>query len=104
MANCDLEQPKVENPAYAREDALEEKTLEEETLKVYIGTKIIKAEPMDEETFIHTVKNEPTRADQETGPGYKVIYSDGYTSWSPKDVFEKAYREITSAEIKSIEA
>ncbi|MDL2186729.1 hypothetical protein P5706_21295 [Pseudomonas sp. ChxA] len=23
--------------------------------------------------------------------GYKVQYEDGYTSWSPKDVFEKAY-------------
>lgn len=28
--------------------------------------------------------------------GYKVIYEDGYRSWSPKDVFEKAYREITA--------
>lgn len=26
--------------------------------------------------------------------GYKVVYEDGYTSWSPKDVFEKAYRKI----------
>ncbi len=26
--------------------------------------------------------------------GYKVVYEDGYTSWSPKDVFEKAYRQI----------
>lgn len=25
--------------------------------------------------------------------GYKVVYEDGYTSWSPKDAFEKAYRE-----------
>ena len=23
--------------------------------------------------------------------GYKVVYEDGYESWSPKDVFEKAY-------------
>jgi hypothetical protein len=28
---------------------------------------------------------------QET-PGYTVQYEDGYVSWSPKDVFEKAYR------------
>jgi hypothetical protein len=27
-------------------------------------------------------------------PGYKVVYEDGYESWSPKDVFEKAYRGI----------
>ena len=26
--------------------------------------------------------------------GYKVIYDNGYESWSPKDVFEKAYREV----------
>lgn len=25
--------------------------------------------------------------------GYGVIYPDGYQSWSPKEVFEKAYRE-----------
>ena len=24
--------------------------------------------------------------------GYKVVYEDGYESWSPKDAFEKAYR------------
>ena len=28
--------------------------------------------------------------------GYKVVYEDGYTSWSPKDVFEKAYRKINN--------
>ena len=25
-------------------------------------------------------------------PGYRVRYQDGYESWSPKDVFEEAYR------------
>lgn len=24
--------------------------------------------------------------------GYKVVYEDGYESWSPKEVFEKAYK------------
>ena len=24
--------------------------------------------------------------------GYKVVYEDGYQSWSPKEVFEKAYK------------
>lgn len=46
----------------------------------YIGTKIIEAEPM--ERYIGE------RAEM----GYKVRYSDGYESWSPKDVFEEAYR------------
>lgn len=47
-------------------------------MKQYIGTKIIHAEPME--------KN--------GRDGYKVVYApDGYESWSPKDVFEEAYRQ-----------
>lgn len=46
-------------------------------MKSYIGTKLVKAEPFN-------------RSDSE--PGYRVVYPDGYTSWSPKDVFEDAYR------------
>lgn len=28
--------------------------------------------------------------------GYAVKYSDGYTSWSPKEVFEEAYQPLTA--------
>lgn len=42
----------------------------------YIGTKLIKAEPQE----------------KDGKAGYKVCYPDGYVSWSPKDVFEEAYR------------
>ena len=49
-------------------------------MKKYIGTKIIEAEPMSRS---HGDKAED---------GYKVRYPDGYESWSPKDVFEEAYR------------
>lgn len=67
-------------------------------MEKYIGTKIIEAEPayrcMDgsgkvvitprpEEAF----PNYPSVED-----GYRVRYQDGYESWSPKDVFEEAYR------------
>ena len=52
-------------------------------MKKYIGTKLIKAEPLD----------------KDGSQGYKVVYSqpDGseYTSWSPKDVFEEAYTEVS---------
>jgi hypothetical protein len=50
----------------------------------YIGTKIIHAEPF-------------TRIDEhgKAIPGYSVKYEDGYTSWSPKDTFEAAYRPAT---------
>lgn len=47
-------------------------------MKQYIGTKVISAEPQN--NFINT-------------EGYRVVYEDGYESWSPKDVFEKAYKE-----------
>ena len=54
----------------------------------YIGTKIILAEP---ETIVVSGR--------ENQVGYKVVYEDGYTSWSPKDAFERAYRRITNAEL-----
>ena len=46
--------------------------------KKYIGTKIITAFPQE----------------KDGNPGYGVIYADGYTSWSPKEVFEESYRAI----------
>ena len=47
-------------------------------MKRYIGTKIINAE---------------IAANPKDGVEvYRVVYADGYTSWSPRDAFEKAYR------------
>ena len=69
--------------------------LEEE--KLYIGTKIITAIPMDEVTFLRDFKGKDV-SNQETRPGYKVTYPDGYVSWSPKETFENAYREVTDSE------
>lgn len=53
--------------------------------KLYFGTKDIKARPM---------KGPPSKdgADGQK-EGYEVVYPDGYTSWSPKNTFELAYRE-----------
>lgn len=35
-----------------------------------------------------------------SGPeGYVVRYADGYTSWSPKEVFEAAYKPITAMDL-----
>lgn len=42
----------------------------------YIGTKRVTAWPQE----------------KDGRPGYAVKYADGYISWSPKDVFEGAYR------------
>lgn len=66
-------------------------------METYIGTKIIKAEPMDECTFLRTEKGEDVE-NRETRPGYKVKYDNDYVSWSPKEVFEAAYRKISDSE------
>lgn len=47
-------------------------------MKTYLGVKRIQAEPCEKDGI----------------EGYRVIYPDGYESWSPKDVFEKAYFPI----------
>lgn len=65
-------------------------------MKSYIGTKQVTAEPMTLGVFINTRKRDPYANDEfvhaTDEPGYLVRYDDGYESWSPKDVFEKAYR------------
>jgi len=70
-------------------------------LKTYIGTKIVEAEPatrgeawakinkLDEAETASMIVQMPK-------DGYHVIYSDGYESWSPKDVFEAAYRSFNA--------
>ena len=61
-------------------------------MKQYIGTKIVQAEPayrVDGNVFVKA-NIAPCGVDIEDG--YKVVYPDGYESWSPKDVFEDAYR------------
>lgn len=57
----------------------------------YIGVKIIKAELMTVQEYNEQVR--PLVYSGECQDGYKVVYEDGYVSWSPKDVFEKAYRK-----------
>ena len=62
-----------------------EKDIKEVKMHKYIGTKVVKAYPCPawKNAGGHKVGDE----------GYKVIYEDGYVSWSPKDVFEKAYKK-----------
>ena len=77
-------------------------------MEQFIGTKIVQAEPayrvkgpgvcdvipasecLDETQvdYAETVELEGVTAEE----GYKVICKDGYESWSPKGVFEAAYR------------
>lgn len=67
-------------------------------MKQYIGTKMIKAEPAFRATTDTGEKmivsvHDPLDRDWVIEVGYRVVYEDGYESWSPEDVFEKAYRE-----------
>lgn len=68
-------------------------------MKKYIGTKIIMAKPgtLAEAQAIKSGmpenKIKEIVADCTGDPGYIVQYPDNYISWSPKDVFEEAYRE-----------
>jgi hypothetical protein len=57
-------------------------------MKAYIGAKIICAEPQE----------------KDGEPGYKVVYPDNYVSWSPKAVFEEAYRPVSRGEESLIES
>lgn len=64
---------------------------EKSTMQTYIGCKIIQAEPMNEDMG-RISDGGPPRS------GYRVVYPDGYISWSPKEVFEEAYRPVSPGE------
>lgn len=53
-----------------------------ENAKGYIGTK-----------YVHAWSEE-----RDGQGGYAVVYSDGYRSWSPKDVFDTAYEPVETHE------
>lgn len=60
-------------------------------MKKYIGTKQVSATPawrIDGKVY---PKDGEVPRSMNREDGYKVVYEDGYESWSPKDVFEKAY-------------
>ncbi|WP_372650844.1 DUF2829 domain-containing protein [Draconibacterium sp.] len=81
-AECDCDIPHSPGPLYGG-------------LPQFIGVKIIGAVAMDMVSFKQE-KGEPYEG--ENAPGYKVVYEDGYTSWSPKHVFEKAYKPVREHE------
>lgn len=64
-------------------------------METYIGMKIIQAQPavrVDGKDVQPDTRPVPAGATVEHG--YMVQYQDGYRSWSPKDVFEEAYRRV----------
>ena len=76
----------------------------EQSMKKYIGTKIVTATPMSRGSY-NTYRGWELPADEKwDDEGYLVEYMDGgkpnhpdhkgYISWSPKEQFDNAYREI----------
>ncbi len=72
------------------------------TAKLYVGTKVVRAEPMDRKAY-NAYRGWDVPADENgDDAGYLVEYMnggkpnmpdrEGYVSWSPKDVFEHAYK------------
>ena len=72
-------------------------------MEQFIGTKIVQAEPMTRgehwgsdavDAIMRNAGGAMEKAVLDTfdDAGYRVVYEDGYQSWSPKDVFENAYR------------
>lgn len=62
-------------------------------MKKYIGTKLVQATPaIRKGGKVYLPTDAIPRTMEVTEKGYKVVYEDGYESWSPKDVFEKAYK------------
>lgn len=61
-------------------------------MKRYRSIKEVYAEP---QKFNEEVKARMPKATAQIGDdGYKVVYDDGYVSWSPKETFEKGYVEV----------
>lgn len=73
-------------------------------MKKYIGTKVINAKPMTRQEYNDFRGWELPSDENGSDEGYLVEYVDGgkantpeykgYVSWSPKDVFDKAYNEV----------
>ena len=59
----------------------------------YVGKKEVQAERMNEYEAVELGYARPNEDNHEWRAGYHVVYEDGYHSWSPKNVFEAAYKQ-----------
>lgn len=82
------------------------------SMAAYIGTKLVNAKPMTRQEYNDFRGWELPKDEDGSDKGYLVEYIDGgkantaeyvgYVSWSPADVFERAYHQVNqSAEIQS---
>ena len=69
--------------------------------RTYVGTKALFAQPMTLGDYnAHRGWTIPENEDPNR-EGYLVQYPDGYVSWSPKEVFEASYQDMTIFHIPS---
>lgn len=66
-------------------------------MKKYIGTKEVSATPAWLIDVTVCPKDDVVPRLMNRKDGYKVVYEDGYESWSPKDIFEKTYKPVDTA-------
>lgn len=59
----------------------------------FLGVKIVGARPMTREQF--EALHERNVGGGIYGDGYEVTYENDYRAWSPKDVFDAAYRPVS---------
>lgn len=61
-------------------------------MEIFLGIKLVDAEPcLGSNNKCIDINQELSGNEIE---GYKVVYEDGYTSWCPKNVFERSYKLI----------
>ena len=75
-------------------------------MKTYIGTKQVKAEPMNELAAVEKGYARKNEDNHEWREGYHVQYTnpDGstYDSWSPKSVFESSYNVCDERQVAMV--
>ena len=108
LKETEIDRDRWKSAALYYRDLYNKQKQEENIMKQYIGTKVVQAEPafmltgwrehckvanqvLTEEQIADCKQSGWEFTDQQEG--YRVRYEDGYESWSPKDVFEDAYRQ-----------
>ena len=64
-------------------------------METYIGTKIIKAEPMTRGAYNEYRGWTIPENENPNDDGFLVEYSDSYVSWSPEHAFNEAYQPMS---------
>lgn len=72
-------------------------------MRSYIGAKIINAEPCNLGDY-NKRRGWTIPADEDPSREGYVVQYPGYLSWSPKEVFEEAYRPVSDGEKSLINA